>query len=202
MDVFECATIFERCERWFVTFGTEVVMAAELLESQTYLPEEQEQLATVASFLSAHEGKAGERPSARYFLAGAEEHDQIELPEALHKVLVQAVAALAAGKAVTISPAMPKLTTQEAADLLGVSRPTVVRLTDSGDLPFERVGSRRKILLKDLLAYRDARRQRQYQAIADTSLDLSDDEDPAVVNERLKRIRKQRAEHRRRASGF
>ncbi|TDO66745.1 excisionase family DNA binding protein [Kribbella sp. VKM Ac-2571] len=177
-------------------------MAAELLESQTYLPEEQEQLATVASFLSAHEGKAGERPSARYFLAGAEEHDQIELPEALHKVLVQAVAALAAGKAVTISPAMPKLTTQEAADLLGVSRPTVVRLTDSGDLPFERVGSRRKILLKDLLAYRDARRQRQYQAIADTSLDLSDDEDPAVVNERLKRIRKQRAEHRRRASGF
>ncbi|TCC15677.1 helix-turn-helix domain-containing protein [Kribbella sindirgiensis] len=177
-------------------------MAAELLESQTYLPEEQEQLATVASFLSAHEGKTGERPEPRYFLAGAEEHDQIELPEALHKVLVQAVAALTAGKAVTISPTVPKLTTQQAADLLGVSRPTVVRLTDSGDLPFERVGSRRKILLKDLLAYREARRQRQYQAIADTSLDVSDDEDPAAVNERLKRIRRQRAEQRRQAAGL
>ncbi|MDX2968554.1 helix-turn-helix domain-containing protein [Kribbella solani] len=172
-------------------------MTAEHLESQTYLPEEQEQLATVASFLSAHEDKTGARPQPRYFLAGAEEHDQIELPRALHKVLVQAVAALTAGEAVTISPTAPKLTTQEAADVLGVSRPTVVRLTDSGDLPFERVGNRRKILLKDLLAYRDARRQRQHQAIADASLDVLDDEDQSAVTERLKRIRKQRAEQRR-----
>jgi excisionase family DNA binding protein len=178
----------------------EVVMTAELLESQTYLPEEQEQLASVASFLDAHEGKTGDRPEPRYFLAGAEEHDQIELPEELHKVLVQAVAALTAGKAVTISLTMPKLTTQQAADLLGVSRPTVVRLTDSGDLPYERVGTRRKILLRDLLAYREARRQRQYQAIAETSVEVGEDEDPAVVAERLKRIRKQRAEQRRQAT--
>lgn len=172
-------------------------MTAELLESQTYLPEEQEQLATVASFLDAHHSKMGERPERRYILAGAEEHDQIELPESLHKVLVQAVAALTAGKAVTISPTMPKLTTQQAADLLGVSRPTVVRLIDAGELACERIGNRRKVLLRDLLAYREGRRQRQYQAIADTSVDVSEDEDPAVVNERLKRIRKQRAEQRR-----
>jgi hypothetical protein len=55
-------------------------------------------------------------------------------------------------------------------------------------------------LLKDALAYRDARRQRQYQAIADTSVDVSEDEDAAVVNDRLKRIRKQRAEQRRRSA--
>ncbi|TWD81143.1 excisionase family DNA binding protein [Kribbella amoyensis] len=173
-------------------------MAAELLEPQTYLPDEQEQLATVASFLEAHEDKMGERPTPRYFLVGADEHDQIELPESLHQVLVQAVAALSVGKAVTISPTMPKLTTQQAADLLGVSRPTVVRLTDSGDLPYERVGTRRKILLKDLLAYREARRRRQYDAIADTADDEIDDQDPAAVSDRLKRIRKQRAEQRRR----
>src|SRR6266542_6035117 len=175
-------------------------MTAELLESQTYLPEEQEQMATIASFLDAHHSKTGERPERRYFLAGAGEHEQIEVPEALHKVLVQAVAALRAGKAVTISPTMPKLTTQQAADLLGVSRPTVVRLIDAGELACERIGNRRKVLLKDLLAYREARRQRQYRAIADTAVDVSEDEDIAVVSERLKRIRKQRAEHRRRAT--
>lgn len=175
-------------------------MGAELLESQTYLPEEQEQLATVASFLDAHHSKTGERLERRYFLAGAGEHDQIEVPEALHRVLVQAVAALTAGKAITISPTMPKLTTQQAADLLGVSRPTVVRLIDAGQLACERIGTRRSVLLKDLLDYREARRQRQYQAIADTSADLDEDEDPTVVTERLQQIRKQRADERRRAT--
>jgi len=52
------------------------------------------------------------------------------------------------------------------------------------------------VLLRDLLAYRDARRQRQYQAIFDTSVDVSEEEDPAVVQDRLKRLRKQRAGRR------
>ncbi|GAA1531517.1 helix-turn-helix domain-containing protein [Kribbella lupini] len=175
-------------------------MSAELLESQTYLPEEREQLATVASFLEAHHSKTGELPQRRYFLAGADEHDQIEVPEALHRVLVQAVAALTAGRAITISPTVSKLTTQQAADLLGVSRPTVVRLIDAGELACERIGNRRKVLLRDLLEYRETRRQRQYDLIADTSDELSDDEDPTVVAERLKRIRKERAEKKRRAA--
>ena len=50
---------------------------------------------------------------------------------------------------------MPKLTTQQVADLLGVSRPTVVRLIDDGELAAERIGNRRKVLLKDALDYRD-----------------------------------------------
>ncbi|WP_344159621.1 helix-turn-helix domain-containing protein [Kribbella yunnanensis] len=175
-------------------------MTAESLESQTYLPDEREQLATVASFLEAHHSKTGELPERRYLLVGADEHEQIELPESLHNVLVQAVAALTAGKAITLSPTMPMMTTQQAADLLGVSRPTVIRLIDAGELDCDRIGSRRKIPLRSLLAYRELRRQRQYQAIADTSVDVSEDEDPAVVAERLKRIRKQRAEERRRAA--
>lgn len=175
-------------------------MSAELLESQTYLPEEREQLATVASFLEAHHSKTGELPRRRYFLAGADVHDQIEVPEALHRVLVQAVAAMTAGRAITLSPTLSKLTTQQAADLLGVSRPTVVRLIDAGELACERIGNRRKVLLRDLLEYREARRQRQYDMIADTSDDLSDDEDPAVVTQRLKRIRTERAEKRRRTA--
>jgi excisionase family DNA binding protein len=177
-------------------------MTAEHLESQTYLPEEQDQMATIASFLAAHHSKHGEPPVRRYFLAGAEENEHIEVPEALHCVLVQAVTALKAGKAVTISPTSQKLTTQQAADLLGVSRPTVVRLIEQGDLPAERIGNRRKVLLGDLLAYREARRRRQYDAIFDTSVDLNEEEDPAVVQARLKQIRKQRAERRRQSSNL
>jgi excisionase family DNA binding protein len=92
------------------------------------------------------------------------------------------------------------ITTQEVADLLGVSRPTVVRLIDAGELTSERIGNRRKVLLKDALAYRDARRRLQLQAIADTSMDVSEEEDAATVNERLTQIRKTRAEARSRVS--
>ena len=58
------------------------------------------------------------------------------------------VAALHAGKAVTIAPQTMKLTTQQAADLLGVSRPTVVRLITDGTLPAERIGNRHRLLLE------------------------------------------------------
>ncbi|WP_312240597.1 helix-turn-helix domain-containing protein [Pantoea sp.] len=47
------------------------------------------------------------------------------------------------------------MTTQEAADMLNVSRPTLIRLLDNGELPFHRTGNRRKIRFTDVLAYRD-----------------------------------------------
>lgn len=68
------------------------------------------------------------------------------------------MAALHAGKAVTIAPQSMTLTTQQAADLLGVSRPTVVRLIKSGELAAERIGNRHRLVLDDVLAYREARR--------------------------------------------
>ncbi|WP_433163729.1 helix-turn-helix domain-containing protein [Kribbella sp. CA-247076] len=172
-------------------------MTAEALEQQTYLPEQPEQLATVASFLAAHQSRRGTAPEPRYFLAGSQEGDQVEVPEALHMVLLQVVEALKAGHAVTVAPQSSKLTTQQAADLLGVSRPTVVRLIDQGDLPAERIGTRRKVLLRELLEYRDRRRQRQYDAIAATGVDLDAEDDPVAVQEQLRAIRKELADRRR-----
>lgn len=174
-------------------------MTAEPLETQTYLPQEREQaqLESVASFLRAHVGKHGEPPTRQFFLSGAGEGDQVEVPEELHQVLVQAVAALQAGKAVTISPTSTMLTTQQAADLLGVSRPTVVRLIKDKELPAERVGNRHRVLLRDLLAFREERRNRQYATIFETSVPLEDEDDPAEVLAELKKVRKERAELRR-----
>ncbi|WP_324384037.1 helix-turn-helix domain-containing protein [Gordonia sp. (in: high G+C Gram-positive bacteria)] len=82
------------------------------------------------------------------------------------------------------------LTTQQAADLLGVSRPTIVRLINDGHINAERVGNRHRLLLDDVLAYRDARRTQQYDAIAATSVAIDAEDDPAVVRKQLREVRK------------
>ncbi|GAB4586820.1 helix-turn-helix domain-containing protein [Nocardia sp. IFM 10818] len=173
-------------------------MPSEALVQHTYLPEPSEELAPVLSFLVAHESRRGGRVRPRYLLVGADEHDQVEVPESVHRVLVQVVAALREGKAVTVALHSLTLTTQQAADLLGVSRPTVVRLIESGEIPAERVGSRRRLRLTDVLAYREQRRERQYEALAATAVEIDDEEDPETVREQLRAIRKEVADKRRR----
>lgn len=100
------------------------------------------------------------------------------------------VEAMAAGKAVTVTPQEPQLTTQQAGGLLGVSRPTVVRLIESGEIQADRNGSRRRLLLSDVLTYRERRRQQQYAMLEATAIDLGDEDDLLEVIERLRTVRK------------
>jgi excisionase family DNA binding protein len=81
--------------------------------------------------------------------------ERLVLPPAVFEVLRDVVEAMAHGQAVTIAPVHQRLTTQEAADLLGVSRPTLVKLLESGEIPFEQPGRHRRVRLADVLAYRD-----------------------------------------------
>ncbi|WP_460748010.1 helix-turn-helix domain-containing protein [Myceligenerans cantabricum] len=172
-------------------------MSAELA-SQTYVPEESAPgAAEVLSFLAAHSERRGTEPARRFLLVGSDEGEQIELPGTVYRALVQVVEALAAGKAVTVSPQEPQLTTQQTADLLGVSRPTVVRMIESGELAAERNGNRRRLLLSDVLAYRERRRARQYAMLDATAVDLEDEDDPAEMIERLREARRVAARERR-----
>jgi excisionase family DNA binding protein len=89
----------------------------------------------------------------------------VHLPPAVYEVLSQVITAMRAGRAITVAPLAQRLTTQEAADLLGISRPTMIKLLDDGKLPFEQPGRHRRIRLDDLLAYRDERRQERGKAL-------------------------------------
>ncbi len=83
-----------------------------------------------------------------------------EVPPELARALRETVLALAHGEAVTLTPHEALLTTQEAADVLGVSRPTLVRLLESGALPFTKPGTHRRVRLEDVLDYAEQHRTR------------------------------------------
>jgi len=79
--------------------------------------------------------------------------EQVPLPEEVYQVLAGVVEAMREGKVITLVPRTQRLTTQEAADFLGVSRPTLVKLLEDGKIPYEQPGRHRRILFTDLLAY-------------------------------------------------
>lgn len=79
--------------------------------------------------------------------------------------LVQVATAMAQGQGVTVMAQSALLTTQEAAELLGISRPTLVRLLKDDEIPYEQRGRHRRILLADLLAYQERMRRERREAL-------------------------------------
>lgn len=102
--------------------------------------------------------------------------EHLVLPPEVFEVLRDVVDAMARGQAVTIAPVHQRLTTQEAADLLGVSRPTLVKLLEGGDIPFEQPGRHRRVRLADVLAYRD-RASEERRASLDRMVEIADKAD-------------------------
>jgi excisionase family DNA binding protein len=91
--------------------------------------------------------------------------DRLEVPAPVFDALIQVATAMAHGQGVTVMPQSALLTTQEAAELLGVSRPTLVRLLKDDKIPYELRGRHRRILLADLLAYQERMRRERRETL-------------------------------------
>ena len=157
-------------------------------ESKTYLPEK-DVAGRFAELVTALEASPDTTPQLTV------NGQSIELTSGLAAALLQVADAMRRGLAVTVAPQDQRLTTQEAADMLGISRPTLVRMLEAGEIPFEKVRRHRRLFLTDVLKFRERRRRAANEALSDMVTDaqaMDDyDEDPAEARKVLRDLRSQ-----------
>jgi excisionase family DNA binding protein len=88
-----------------------------------------------------------------------------DLPPVVARLLMDILKKTAAGHAVALVPFQQEITTQQAADLLNVSRPYLESMIDNGTLPARMVGNQRRLPLKDVLAYKAENRAKRRETL-------------------------------------
>lgn len=105
---------------------------------------------------------------------------EIEIEETAQKIIVPTMALqlltrilkdLGEGRPVQIVPIAAEMTTQAAAELLGCSRPHVVKLLEQGKIPFTKIGKHRRVRYEDVMKYRKAMKEAQKQHLKNMMLD-------------------------------
>ncbi|HEX6756038.1 MAG TPA: helix-turn-helix domain-containing protein [Mycobacteriales bacterium] len=125
--------------------------------------------ARIQSYLTRHD-------SASVVVLGvAEDGEDLTLPRDALVLLARVLAYMANGQAVSVVPTHAELTTQQAADLLNVSRPYLIGLLEAGEIEFRKVGSHRRVRMQSLMDYKrkdDARRREAADALSAESREL------------------------------
>lgn len=98
--------------------------------------------------------KLGKRSSVRLRIGDGNDAEPVVVPASAVRLFLHLLAEMSQGNAVTLIPTHAELTTQQAADLLNVSRPYVVKLIDEGKLPARTVGKYRRVRFGDLMVYK------------------------------------------------
>lgn len=99
----------------------------------------------------------------------------IDAPEQVYRLTREVLSIVAEGRTAAVVTIDHDLTTQDAAEILGVSRPHLIKLLERGDMPYYRVGAHRRVSVQDVLAYkrqRDALRSKALGDLATESQDL------------------------------
>lgn len=143
-------------------------MATLLQNFETVAPSEADaRLALESSrLLAAH--KLGKRASVRLRLED-DDAEPVVVPASAVRLFLHLLAEMSQGNAVTLIPTHAELTTQQAADLLNVSRPYVVKLLDEGKMPFRTVGKFRRVRFDDLMAYKRKDDEMRVKALEELS---------------------------------
>ncbi len=93
----------------------------------------------------------------------------VTIPTVALSLLIEILRQMADGNTVSIIPVKKELTTQEAADILQVSRPYLVELLESGEIPYRKVGTRRQVLTQDVINYKNRIDAARAQTLAELS---------------------------------
>ncbi|MDQ3274348.1 MAG: helix-turn-helix domain-containing protein [Actinomycetota bacterium] len=141
-------------------------MTRTLYDRTVLPPDETEPLTKMLAAMRDEDGAA--------LLVGPEDV-RLKLPVEAYRVLRGVLEAMANGLAITIVPQYTMLTTQEAADLLGISRPTLVKLLQGGEIAYEQRGRHRRLLLTDVLDYQ-RRSRSERKAHLDALVDEAGDQ--------------------------
>lgn len=100
----------------------------------------------------------------------SEGEQNIEVPSELNRLLGSVLRAVAEGGSVTLQTLPNELSTTVAADEIGVSRPTIMRMIKDGEIPAHKVGSHHRLMLADVKDFRRVRLERQRQAFEELRL--------------------------------
>lgn len=98
----------------------------------------------------------------------------IALSPALSELLLDLLRHIGSGDAVTLVPIHELLTTQQAADILNVSRPHFIKLLEAGEMPFDKVGRHRRVRAKDVFEYKKRHEEERSRALDDLFADDAD----------------------------
>src|SRR5215210_7443434 len=116
--------------------------------------ERESQLAEESSRALSSYVRDTEAQTIRVIPEGVGKEEAVTIPAVAFRLLVNILTQMAQGNAITLIPVHAELTTQEAADLLNVSRPFLVKLLEGGEIPYRKVGTRRRVLYKDVAEYK------------------------------------------------
>ncbi|MEI2638832.1 MAG: helix-turn-helix domain-containing protein [Microthrixaceae bacterium] len=99
---------------------------------------------------------------------------EVPIPPEVYQVLLTVADAMSRGQAIAVLPRNQRLTTSEAAEFIGVSRPTLIRILDEGRLAYERPNRHRRILLTDLIDFMEQRRMVRRELLSEMTDDAAE----------------------------
>jgi excisionase family DNA binding protein len=132
-----------------------------------HLPSEEE--VNAAKELSRPLSKYADKERVRVSIKGEDDGvaDEMVIPGQFVQIMLRVFSEMSKGNAINILPVHYELSTQEAANLLNVSRPYLVKLLENGDIPFHKVGVHRRVKFEDVMKYKSDIDGKRYEALSE-----------------------------------